>query len=65
MSTPASRLTADVLASGGPVRAVDVADVLPAPPGIALTTRPGHPMLRVRVPLLTYATFAAHVRSHP
>lgn len=44
--------------------AADVADVLAAPPGIALVTRPGQPMLRLRVPLLDYATYARHVREH-
>lgn len=40
----------------------DPADVLAAPPGIALVTRPGKPLERMRAPLLDYARYAALVR---
>ena len=38
--------------------AVELAEVLAAPPGVALVTRPGVPLERLRAPRLDYARFA-------
>jgi hypothetical protein len=41
--------------------AENVADVLAAPPGVALLTRPGEPLARFRAPMLDYAGYCAAV----
>ena len=45
--------------------AVDVADVLAAPPGVALLTMPGAALTRFRAPLLDYAGYVAAVTGGP